>query len=76
MKYDFLIITSLTLIFILTFCIHINRPRKKKKKKTRPVVEKQFLAPLGKGFNEYIPPERTCNPKQGCHAGSYVKSNW
>lgn len=73
MKYNFLVICSLVLMLFITFSIHLNRPKKKiKRKKTLPTVE-TFPRPLGKGFMEYIPPGKHCSSDKGCHAGSYVR---
>ena len=75
MNYESLFILILVLFVIITFGIHYQRKIQTKKEPIEKFIvskEKQQLTPLGKGFAEYIPPARKCDPETGCHLGSYA----
>ena len=75
MNYETLALITLVVLLTITFCVHCHKNKNKKQKITRPVINTHLnLSPLGKGFAEYIPPARICNPENGCHVGSYVRN--
>ena len=73
MNYETLFCLILILLVIISFGIHYQRNKNKKPNIKYIIIEKKEpLVPPGKGFAEYIPPARKCNPEDGCHVGSYV----
>ena len=75
MNYESLISLILVLLVIISFSVHYQQRTKNKKKSIVKYIilkKNQTFTPPGKGFAEYIPPARKCDPETGCHVGSYV----